>query len=155
MFRSITWCYRHYLYVLKNPFQNALFMYLESNFSVSKSVLDIHVEEWRKLFKKLLESAGFCISTALRRDLHIEKLLWLCVPKVLYWATTICIGACCREFNQNSNLWETKQIEKTHVKENNYTYKTIFTWFGNLPTFTELQGFHYKIKRYNSAQEHS
>ena len=23
----------------------------------------------------------------------------------------------CREFNQNSNLWETKQIEKTHVKE--------------------------------------
>ena len=23
----------------------------------------------------------------------------------------------CREFNQNSNLWEIKQIEKTHVKE--------------------------------------
>ena len=28
-------------------------------------------------------------------------------------------------------------------------------WFDNLPTFTELQGFHYKIRRYNSAQEHS
>ena len=23
----------------------------------------------------------------------------------------------CREFNQNLNLWETKQIEKTHAKE--------------------------------------
>ena len=62
---------------------------------------------------------------------------------------------CCREFNQNSNLWETKQIEKTHAKENNHTHKTIFTWFGNLPTSTELQGFHYKIRRYNSAQKHS
>ena len=58
-------------------------------------------------------------------------------------------------FNQNSNLWETKQIEKTHVKENNHTHKTIFTWFSNLPISTELQGFHYKIRRYNSAQEHS
>ena len=28
-------------------------------------------------------------------------------------------------------------------------------WFGNLPTSMELQGFHYKIMRYNSAQEHS
>ena len=98
MFRSITRCYRHYLYVLKNPFQNALYMYLESNILVSKSVLDIHVEEWRKLFKKLLESAEFCISTALWRDKRIEKLLRLCVPKVLCWATTICIGACyCEE----------------------------------------------------------
>ena len=61
----------------------------------------------------------------------------------------------CREFNQNSNLWETKQIEKTHAKENNHTHKTIFTWFGNLTTSTELQRFHYKIRRYNSAQEHS
>ena len=34
-------------------------------------------------------------------------------------------------------------------------HKTIFTWFDNLPTSTELQGFHYKIRRYNSAQEHS
>ena len=55
----------------------------------------------------------------------------------------------CREFNQNLNLWETKQIKKTHVKENNHTHKTIFMWFGNLPMSTELQGFHYyqeKIK---------
>ena len=28
-------------------------------------------------------------------------------------------------------------------------------WFGNFPTSTELQGFHYKIKRYNNAQEYS
>ena len=48
-----------------------------------------------------------------------------------------------------------KKIEKTHVKENNHTHKTIFTWFGNLPTSTELQRFHYKTRRYNSAQEHS
>ena len=34
-------------------------------------------------------------------------------------------------------------------------HKTIFTWFDNLPTSKELQGFHYKIRRYNSAQEHS
>ena len=61
----------------------------------------------------------------------------------------------CREFNQNLNLWETKQIEKTHAKENNHTHKTIFTWFGNLPTSTELQRFHYKIRRYNSTQENS
>ena len=34
-------------------------------------------------------------------------------------------------------------------------HKTIFTWFGNLPTFTELQGFHYYQGKYNSVQEHS
>ena len=39
-------------------------------------------------------------------------------------------------------------------KKNNHTHKTIFTWFGNLSTSTELQGFHYKIRRYNGAQEH-
>ena len=49
---------------------------------------------------------------------------------------------------------KTKQIEKTHAKENNHTHKTIFTWFGNLPTSTELQGFHYYQGKYNSAQEH-
>ena len=32
----------------------------------------------------------------------------------------------CREFNQNLNLWETKQIEKIHVKENNHTHKIIY-----------------------------
>ena len=36
-----------------------------------------------------------------------------------------------------------KKIEKTHAKENNHMHKTIFTWFGNLPTSTELQEFHY------------
>ena len=28
-------------------------------------------------------------------------------------------------------------------KKNNHKHKTVFTWFGNLPTSTELQGFHY------------
>ena len=34
-------------------------------------------------------------------------------------------------------------------------HKTIFTWFSNLPTSTELQGFHYYQEKYNSAQKHS
>ena len=34
-------------------------------------------------------------------------------------------------------------------------HKTIFTWFGNLPTSTELQGFYYYQGKYNSAQKHS
>jgi len=38
---------------------------------------------------------------------------------------------------------EKQKIEKTHAKESNHTQKTTFTWFGNLPTSTELQGFHY------------
>ena len=38
---------------------------------------------------------------------------------------------------------EKQKIEKTHAKENNHTHKTIFMWFGNLRTSTELQGFHY------------
>ena len=58
----------------------------------------------------------------------------------------------CREFNQNSNLWETKQIEKTHAKEkNNHTHKIVFTWFGNFPTSTELQRFHYYQERIQST----
>ena len=44
-----------------------------------------------------------------------------------------------------------KKIEKTHAKENNHTHKTIFTWFGNLPTSTELQGFHYYQGRIQSV----
>ena len=48
-----------------------------------------------------------------------------------------------------------KTNRENHAKENNHTHKTIFIWFGNLPISTELQGFHYKIRRYNSAQEHS
>ena len=33
--------------------------------------------------------------------------------------------------------------ENIRQRKNNHTYKIIFTWFGNLPTSTELQGFHY------------
>ena len=49
----------------------------------------------------------------------------------------------CRELTWIPNLWERKKIEKTHINENNHTHKTIFTWFGNLPTSMELQGFNY------------
>ena len=31
-----------------------------------------------------------------------------------------------------------KNREKKCQKKNNHTPKTVFTWFGNLPTFTEL-----------------
>ena len=55
---------------------------------------------------------------------------------------------------KNLNLWETKQIEKTHAKKNKHMYKIIFMWFSNLSTSTELQRFHYKIRKYNSALEH-
>jgi len=43
----------------------------------------------------------------------------------------------------NSQPVRNKKIEKTHAKENNHTHKTIFTWFSNLSTSMELQGFHY------------
>ena len=36
-------------------------------------------------------------------------------------------------------------------KKNNHTHKTIFKWFGNLLTFTELQGFHYYQGKIQSA----
>ena len=40
------------------------------------------------------------------------------------------------------DLWDAK-IEKNIHQRKIITYKTVFTWFGNLPTSTELQGFHY------------
>ena len=36
-------------------------------------------------------------------------------------------------------------------KKNNHTHKTIFMWFDNLLTSTELQGFHYYQGRIQSA----
>ena len=45
-----------------------------------------------------------------------------------------------------------KKIEKTkRQKKNNHTHNTIFTWFGNLPTSTELQGFHYYQRKLQCA----
>ena len=35
--------------------------------------------------------------------------------------------------------------------KNNYTHKTIFTWFGNLPTSMELQEFHHYQGNIQSA----
>ena len=48
-----------------------------------------------------------------------------------------------RELTEYPTFEKQKKIEKTHAKKDNHTYKTIFMWFGNLPTSTELQGFHY------------
>ena len=36
-------------------------------------------------------------------------------------------------------------------KKNNDTHKTIFMWFGNLPMFMELQGYHYYQGRIQST----
>ena len=45
-----------------------------------------------------------------------------------------------------------KKIEKTKCqKKNNHMHKTVFTWFGNLPTSTELQGFHYYKRKLQCA----
>ena len=46
------------------------------------------------------------------------------------------------KYSSKSSTYEKQKIEKIHVKENNHTYKTIFTWFGN------LQGFHYYQGKY-------
>ena len=54
-------------------------------------------------------------------------------------------------FTEIPSCEKQKKIKKTHAKENNHTYKTIFTWFGNLPTSTELQGFHYYQRKIQSA----
>ena len=44
-----------------------------------------------------------------------------------------------------------KNRENTRQRKNNNTHKTIFTWFGNLFTSTELQGFHYYQGRIQST----
>ena len=49
------------------------------------------------------------------------------------------------------NRENTCQERKKKKKKNNHTHKTIFTWFGNLPTSTELQRFHYYKKKIQSA----
>ena len=52
-------------------------------------------------------------------------------------------GGICRESVRNSQTYEKQNRKNTRKKKKiNYTCKTIFTWFGNIPTFTELQGFH-------------
>ena len=56
----------------------------------------------------------------------------------------------CRELTPNSQP-VIKKIEKTRAKEKQSPHKTIFMWFGNLPTFTELQGFHYYQGEIQSA----
>ena len=45
-----------------------------------------------------------------------------------------------------------RERERKHtLKKNNHMHKTIFTWFGNLPTSTKLQGFYYYQGKIQSA----
>ena len=45
-----------------------------------------------------------------------------------------------------------KKIEKRkRQQKNNHTHKIVFTWFGNLPTSTELQKFHYYKRKLQCA----
>ena len=60
----------------------------------------------------------------------------------------------CRELSQNSQPVRNKKkkkLRKHTSKKNNHMHKTIFTWFGNLPTSTELQEFHYYQGKIQSA----
>ena len=54
--------------------------------------------------------------------------------------------------NPNSQPVRNKKKQRKHTpKKNNHTHKTIFTWFGNLPTTTELQGFYYYQRKIHST----
>ena len=57
----------------------------------------------------------------------------------------------CRELTRNSQTCEKQNRENTCKKKSNHTHKTVFMWFDNLPTFTELQGFHYYQEKNISA----
>ena len=46
-------------------------------------------------------------------------------------------------------LFNLKMAENASVAQHLNEFNT--TWFGNLPTSTELQGFHYYQGKYNSA----
>ena len=49
----------------------------------------------------------------------------------------------CSELTRNSQTCEKQNREKHTPKKNNHTHEIVFTWFKNLLTSTELQGFHY------------
>ena len=57
----------------------------------------------------------------------------------------------CRELTRNSQTCDKQNRENTCQRKKNHTHKPIFTWFGNLPTFTELQEFHYYQGKVQSA----
>ena len=85
------------------------------------------------------------LSTKVRMGFHSVCASVACEWKLKLMDASTQITPMCRELSRIPNLWEKKNIYRKHTpkKKNNYTHKTIFTWFGNLPTFTELQGFHY------------
>ena len=61
-------------------------------------------------------------------------------------------GGCCRELTRNSQPVRNKKQRKHMPKKNSHTHKTIFTWFDNLRTSTELQGFYYYQEKYKVRQ---
>ena len=72
------------------------------------------------------------------------------LPKLnpnLHLSPIIMIIHTCRELTRNSqpvrNKKKKKKQRKHTPKKNNHMHKTIFTWFGNLPTSTKLQRFYY------------
>ena len=84
----------------------------------------------RNLLNIILKSIGYKII-----NFHISSYTWTC------W-----------QFNRNFKLERNKKIEKKkRQKKNNHTHKRVFTWFGNLPTSTELQGFHYYKRKLQCA----
>ena len=84
----------------------------------------------RNLLNIILKSIGYKII-----NFHISSYTWTC------W-----------EFNRNFKSKRNKKIEKKkRQKKNNHTHKRVFTWFGNLPTSTELQGFHYYKRKLQCA----
>ena len=58
--------------------------------------------------------------------------------------------------NFDGNMYEILRSMKCKNREKIYskkkiTHKTVFTWFGNLPTSTELQRFHFFQGKIQSA----
>ena len=61
----------------------------------------------------------------------------------------LCFADCrwmVRIYMKFPNMWDVK-IEKNIYQRKIITHKTVFTWFGNLLTFTKLQEFHYSQKK--------
>ena len=84
----------------------------------------------RNILNIILKSIGYKII-----NFHISSYTWT------YW-----------EFNRNFKHVRNKKIEKRkRQKKNNHMHKTVFTRFGNLPTSTELQGFHYHKRKLQCA----
>ena len=60
-----------------------------------------------------------------------------------------------RGYIQNSQIYEMQKLRKKNMRKKKKQFQeTIFTWFGNLLTFTKLQGFHYLQEKIQDAAIH-